>query len=114
MHKTKIDLPEAIRQKAETLHQAAVALAERIQGIATVRIEAKAGEGGRLYGKVTNQQIAELLSKAAEHDIDKRWVKTAEDINSLGTYKASVRLAPEVQAEIIVEVFQPNAEGAAV
>src|SRR5215813_9364758 len=54
---------EQMRQKAEALHQAAVALAERISGIATIRIEAKAGEGGRLYGKITNQQIAELLAK---------------------------------------------------
>ncbi|HEY9793319.1 MAG TPA: 50S ribosomal protein L9 [Candidatus Obscuribacterales bacterium] len=100
---------EALRKKAEEQHQAAVALAERIQGIATVRIEAKAGEGGRLYGKVTTQQIAEVLSKAAEHDIDKRAVKTAEDINALGSYKATVRLAPEVQAEFMVEVVEHNA-----
>jgi large subunit ribosomal protein L9 len=100
---------EALRKKAEAQHQAAVALAERIQGIAHIRIEAKAGEGGRLYGKITNQQIAEVLSKAAEHDIDKRAVKTAEDINALGSYKASVRLAPEVQAEFVVEVAEQNA-----
>jgi large subunit ribosomal protein L9 len=96
---------EAIRKKADEQHQAAMALAERIQGIGTVRIEAKAGESGRLYGKVTTQQIAEMLSKAAEHDIDKRSIKT-EDISALGTHKAVVRLAPEVQAEFLVEVHQ--------
>ena len=109
MKKRSEDL-ESLRKKAEAELQAAQALAERIQGIATVRIEAKAGEGGRLYGKVTNQQIADLLSKAAEHEIDKRSIKTSEDISSLGAYKAQVRLAPEVQAEITVEVVQQGAE----
>jgi large subunit ribosomal protein L9 len=103
---------EALRKKAEEQHQVAVALAERIQGIGSVRIEAKAGDAGRLYGKVTNQQIAEMLSKAAEHDIDKRSIKTAEDINALGNYKATVRLAPEVQAEFLVEVHQIGAANA--
>jgi large subunit ribosomal protein L9 len=103
---------EAIRKKAEAEHQVAVALAERIQGIGTVRIEAKAGDAGRLYGKVTNQHIADLLSKAAEHDIDKRSIKTTDDINALGTYKATVRLAPEVQAEFLVEVVLQGAENA--
>jgi large subunit ribosomal protein L9 len=101
---------EALRKKAEAEHQSAQALAERIQGIATIRIEAKAGEGGRLYGKITNQQIADLLSKAAEHEIDKRSIKTNDDISALGVYKAVVRLAPEVQAEINVEVSQQGAE----
>jgi large subunit ribosomal protein L9 len=111
MKKREEDL-EAIRKKAEVQHQAAQALAERIQGIGTVRVEAKAGESGRLYGKVTTQQIADILSKAAEHDIDKRSIKV-EDIGALGTYKASVRLAPEVTAEFMVEVHQPGAEATA-
>ena len=111
MKKRNEDL-EALRKKAEELHQAAVALAERITGIATVRITARAGEGGRLYGKITNKEIADVLSKAAEHEIDKRSIKTAEDINSLGSYKAVVRLAPEVQAEITVEVAAQAVEAA--
>lgn len=109
MKKRTEDL-EALRKKAQAEHDAAQALAERILGIATIKIEAKAGEGGRLYGKITNQQIADLLSKAAEHEIDKRWIKTNEDISALGAYKATVRLAPEVQAEITVEVSQAGAE----
>lgn len=100
---------EAVRKKAEEQHQAAVALAERIQGIASIKIQAKAGEAGRLYGKVTSKEIAEVLSKAAEHEIDKRSIKT-DDISALGTYKAIVRLAPEVQAEFNVEVSQQSAE----
>ena len=58
-----------------------------------------------MYGKVTTQQIADTLSKAAEHEIDKRSIKI-EDISALGTYKATIRLSTEVQAQFNVEVVQ--------
>ncbi len=50
MKKREEDL-EAMRQKAEQLHQAAVELAEKIQSAWQCTFGAKAGEGGRLYGK---------------------------------------------------------------
>jgi large subunit ribosomal protein L9 len=98
---------EQLRKKAEAAHQEAVALGERITAIGTIRIDAKAGEGGRLYGKVTNKEIAQVLSEKLGQEIDKRTVKTAEDISSLGSYKAQVKLTPEVHTEIVVEV-QPH------
>lgn len=101
---------EALRVKAETLHQKALELAERITGVGTLKIVAKAGEGGRLYGKVTNKELAQVLGQTLETEIDKRSVKLAEDISSLGTYRVLVRVAPEVQAEFAVEVQPVGAE----
>lgn len=103
MKKREEDLA-AIRKKADELHQKALELAEKINAVGTLKIIAKAGEGGRLYGKVTNKEIAHELSKVLELEIDKRTVKPLEDIGALGHYKVHVKVAPEVQAEFLVEV----------
>jgi large subunit ribosomal protein L9 len=100
---------EQLRKKAQDQHEAAVALSEKITGLGNLRVSAKAGEGGRLYGKITNKEIAAALSQELGQEIDKRAIKTADDITALGTYKATVRLATEVQAEFNVEVHQHGA-----
>jgi large subunit ribosomal protein L9 len=98
---------EALRKKAEALHQAAVELAEKVTAIGTLQLTAKAGEGGRLYGKITSKEIAQAIGEKVEHEIDKRGIKLFEDINSLGSYKVQISIAADVQAELIVEV-QPQ------
>src|SRR5690606_7669001 len=105
MKKRDEDL-EALRKKAEQLHQAAVELAEQITNLGSIRLTAKAGEGGRLYGKITTREIAQAVTQATGHEIDKRSIKTSDDISALGTYRATIKLAPEVQAEVNVEVAQ--------
>lgn len=94
----------AMRKKADIQHQAFLDLAEKIKEVGTVKLSAKAGEGGKLYGKITNKEIAQVLTKELNTEIDKRTIKTADDISFLGTYPAIIKLAPEVQAEITVEV----------
>ncbi len=104
---------EQIKKKADAQHQLAVALSERITALGTIRIIAKAGDGGRLYGKVTNKEIAQALSQAVEQEIDKRSFKTVDDITALGTYRTTVRLASEVVAELNVEVLSQAGADAA-
>lgn len=106
MKKRDADLDQ-LRKKADDAHSAAVALGERIKELGLLKIEVKAGEGGRLYGKVTNKEIAQVLTEKLGTEIDKRMVKTADDISALGTYKAHVKLTPEVHSEVTVEV-QPH------
>lgn len=95
---------DALRKKAEQAHQAAVELGEKITALGTLKIQAKAGDGGKLYGKVTNKEIAQELKKGLDVDIDKRLIKTSEEIGALGTYKVHLKITPEVQAEFLVEV----------
>lgn len=95
---------ESLRKKAEAAHQEYVALAEKISAVGNLRLTVKAGEGGKLYGKITNKEIAQELEKLLGTQIDKRVVRPVEDIGALGSYKVQVKLAPEVQAEIIVDV----------
>ena len=65
----------------------------------------KAGETGKLYGKVTNKEVAQLLEKNLGQEIDKRLLKVSGDINATGSYKVQVKLTPEVQAEVQLEVL---------
>jgi large subunit ribosomal protein L9 len=95
---------EQLRAKAEKIHQQAVDLAEKITALGSLKLTAKAGEGGRLYGKITNKEIAQELTSALGAEIDKRIVKTQDEINALGTYHVQVKLMPDVVAELSVEV----------
>jgi len=98
---------ESLKKKAEVAHQESVALSEKINALETIILNVKAGEGGKLYGKITNKEIAQALEKLLGTAVDKRLVRPVEDIGALGTYKVAVKLTPEVQAQITVEV-QPE------
>jgi len=95
---------EAIRKKAAALHQAAQDLADKISALGAVKVTAKVGEGGKLYGKITHKEIAQMIEKEVGAPIDKRLIKTDEDVSSIGIFKVYVKLAPEVQAELNCEV----------
>ena len=100
---------EALRRKAEKAHQESATLADRIAALETIRIMARSGEGGKLFGKITTKEIASAIEKVLGQEIDKRLIKT-DVISALGTYKATIKLATDVQAAFNVEVL---AEGSA-
>ena len=102
---------EALKKKAEVLHQQAVEHAEKISALGTIKLTAKVGEGGKLYGKITHKEIAALIEKEVGAPIDKRLVKTNEDVAALGTFTVHVKLAPEVQGEVNLEVVMETAAG---
>lgn len=68
-----------------------------------VVLEMKCGEGGRLYGAVTNQDIADELAKMG-HEVDKRDIEMKEPMKGVGTYECEVRLHPEVTVPFFVEI----------
>ena len=70
----------------------------------TVKVGAKAGESGKIFGSVTNIQLADALKKAG-YDIDRKNIEMNEDaIKALGTYTAKVRLFKEISATLNFEV----------
>lgn len=91
-------------RRADRELAAAKDAARAIEG-QTVTIAAKAGEAGRLFGSVTAAQIAEQLVDVAGAPIDRRRVDLEEPIRQLGTHSITVRLHPEVKAEVEVEVI---------
>ena len=69
----------------------------------TVKIEAKAGEGGRLFGAITAKEIAEALTKQLGTEFDKKKISAGE-IKSLGTFEATVKLHAGISAQVKVVV----------
>jgi large subunit ribosomal protein L9 len=73
-------------------------------GSLQVRVQAKAGEGGRLFGQVTTAQIAEAVKKAGGPKIDRKRLHIDSPIKSVGSHVVHLRLHPEVEAAITVSV----------
>ncbi len=69
----------------------------------SLTIPAKAGEGERLFGSVTSQDIAEALERAGQ-PVDKRRIELDHPIKALGDHRVPVRLHPDVQAMLRVTV----------
>ncbi len=97
---------EIIKQrsfKEEKLRSDAVANLEKFNAL-TLTIGAKAGDSGKIFGSVSNIQIAEALKKAG-YDVDRRNIEMNEDaIKNVGSYTAKVRLFKDVVANVNFEI----------
>lgn len=82
---------------------AAEALAAKIKG-QTVAVAVKGGASGKLYGKVTAKDVADVLSRLTGTEIDKKKVEMPSTIKEFGTYDANVRLHAGVTAPFKVKV----------
>lgn len=101
-------LAEEMRQqahKAEKIKNEAQEKANALEGL-KLRIPAKAGVSGKIFGSVNTVQIANAIKEAVNLEIDRKQIVINEDaIKELGTYKAKLKLHKEVQPEIEFEVF---------
>jgi len=70
----------------------------------SVKVTAKAGNTGRLFGAVSNADIAAAVKAAGGPELDKRKIEVQGHIKMTGSYEALVRLHPEVQAKVSLEV----------
>ena len=97
---------EILKQRAfkeDKLRKEAAANAEKLANV-SIKVGAKAGENGKIFGSVTTIQIADALQKAG-YDVERKNIEITEDtIKQLGTYTAKVRLYKEVAATLSFEV----------
>ncbi len=96
------------RYREETERKAAQEAAARING-KTVKLFAKAGQGGRLFGSVTVKEIADELKKNFNLDIDKRKIVLSQDIKAFGTYECEVKLYNGISAKLYAMVSELEA-----
>ena len=75
----------------------------RKMGDMVVEIAVRAGENGRLYGKVTNQEVADALKAKYGMDIDKRKI-TVDAVKNVGETEAVIKLYPEISAKIKLNI----------
>jgi len=101
-------LAENIRQRAfkeEKIRKDAEALFAKLNDV-TVKIAAKAGANGQIFGSVNNIQVAEAVKSQFDMDIDRRKIFVdGEKIKEIGSYTAIVSIYKEVKAEIKLDVF---------
>ena len=86
------------REKAEAL-----ATSKKIREL-TVVVTAKGGGNGRLFGSVTNQEIADALAKNSGIKLDKRKIVISDPIKNVGTYTVNCKLGYEISAPLTVKI----------
>jgi large subunit ribosomal protein L9 len=80
------------------------ALLEKDESI--IKLSAKIGEDGRLFGSITTKQVAEALQKQHNVKLDKRKIELDSPIRALGFTKMPVKIHPEVTAMLTVQVTE--------
>jgi large subunit ribosomal protein L9 len=81
------------------------AIADKLKDV-MLRIGAKAGQSGKLFGSVTNVQIAQALKEQAGVEIERRKILIEEEIKNLGEYTAKLELHKSVEASVRFEVVE--------
>lgn len=100
-----------LNKKNETERKKKLAEIEAAQKLATdlkdkeVKITAKSGDNGRLFGAITSKDIATALNKQYNVDIDKKKIVT-DTIKTMGSFEIEVKLYPEVSTKIKVVVSE--------
>ena len=80
-------------------------LLTKLDGV-TLRVGVKAGTTGKIFGSVTNLQLAQALKDQFEVDIERRKIVLPEDVKELGTYKATLNLYEDIVGEIDFELVE--------
>jgi large subunit ribosomal protein L9 len=108
---TTASIAEAERRR-EVAERAASEQAERAEETAVLlrktvlTIQHQAGEDGRLFGSVTNQDLAESIKEARGIDVDRRKIHLEDPIKNVGTYQVVVEVAEGVTATVKVMVTE--------
>lgn len=90
------------KYRIATEKAAAQKAADKISG-KTVKLTAKAGQNGKLFGSVTSKEISEKLKSEFDIAVDKRKI-VMDDIKSFGTYEAEIKLYNGISAKIYINV----------
>ena len=89
---------KAARERAEALE-----IAGKLKTL-TLVVKAKGGGAGRLFGSVTNQEIADALKANTGIALDKRKIVISDPIKSVGTYTVQCKLGYEITAQLTVKI----------
>ena len=91
---------EEARQKAE-----AQAMAEKLKGV-VVKLTAKAGANGKLFGAVTSKEVSDALQSQHGIELAKQKIVMEEPIKSFGTYELKAKLGFEISGTVYVVVAE--------
>ena len=94
---------KATQERIAKEKAAALELSKKLREM-TLVVTAKGGGAGRLFGSVTNQEIADALKAKAGITLDKRKIVIADTIKSVGTYTVTCKLGYEINAPLTVKI----------
>ena len=94
---------KAAAEKAAKERAEAMDISKKLRDM-TLVVTAKGGGAGRLFGSVTNQEIADALAKNAGIKLDKRKLVISETIKNVGTYTITCKLGYEITAPLTVKI----------
>ena len=89
---------KAARERAEAME-----ISKKLRAM-TLIVKAKGGGAGRLFGSVTNQEIADALASQSGIKLDKRKIVISDPIKSVGTYTVNCKLGYEITAPLTVKI----------
>jgi large subunit ribosomal protein L9 len=92
------------RKKADELANAQ-AIAKKLESI-TVKVSVKTGDNGKLFGSVTNKEIAQAMEEQSGMKIDKKKVVLDEPIKMTGEKTVDVKVHPQVTAKVKVAIIE--------
>ena len=96
---------KAAQEKRQKEREQALALSKVLKEM-TLVVKAKGGGAGRLFGSVTNQEIADALGQEAGIKLDKRKIVIADPIKNVGTYTVTCKLGYEITAPLTVKIVE--------
>ena len=94
---------KAAAEKAAKERAEALETSKKLREL-TLVVKAKGGGAGRLFGSVTNQEIADALEKNTGIKLDKRKIVIADPIKTVGTYTVNCKLGYEITAPLTVKI----------
>lgn len=94
---------KAAAEKAAKERAEAVELSHKLREM-TLTVKAKGGGNGRLFGSVTNQEIADSLKATSGISLDKRKIVISDPIKNVGTYTVNCKLGYEITAPLTVKI----------
>ena len=94
---------KAAAEKAAKERAEALEISRKLREM-TLTVKAKGGGAGRLFGSVTNQEIAEALKASTGIVLDKRKIVIADQIKNVGTYTVTCKLGYEISAPLTVKI----------
>jgi len=80
------------------------ALAKKLEGV-TFTLKADSGESGKLFGSVTNQDIAEAIKQGSGVEVDKRNILLEDPIKVVGETEVQVKLFRDIEAKVKIKVI---------
>ena len=94
---------KAAAEKAAKERAEAMEISKKLRDM-TLVVTAKGGGAGRLFGSVTNAEIADALAKKAGIKLDKRKIVISDPIKNVGTYTVTCKLGYEITAPLTVKI----------